>query len=186
MSAREMPVLEVTPYELLKFEAYRWVGVKESRGNNDGELIRMFQSQIGRAEREPWCLSFVQYCVNQVVALSRQAGLEIKTTLPETEHVRSMWNWTLDEFKSDYPKGPISVVCWGKKGTSSGHTGLLVASNTGTQGDVYLKTIEGNTRNPGASDGFSEREGDGVYVRQRAWGGFGDFEQLGFIDPFCF
>jgi len=47
---------------LLIFEATRWLGIQEIGGNNRGQVIRMFQRVIGRAQNEPWCMSFVQYC----------------------------------------------------------------------------------------------------------------------------
>ena len=48
---------------LLCFEAKKWVGVKEE-GANSGQLIKIFQRACdNKAEQEPWCMAFVQYCI---------------------------------------------------------------------------------------------------------------------------
>lgn len=133
------------------------VGVHEHGGNNDGEVVRMYQSVIGRPEKEPWCVSFVQWCVRQV---EKKSG--IKTVLFPTESSQMIWLKTPAVARISQPE-PGAIVVWTKykdnKALFIGHVGVVKEVLPGG----YMLTIEGNT-SPG--DGI-QREGDGVYIKRR-------------------
>lgn len=133
------------------------VGVHEHGGNNDGEIVRMYQDVIGKPEKEPWCVSFIQWCVRQV-----EHKFNSKTILFPTESSQMLWTKTPHAARVATPE-PGCIVVWTKfKGDtplSIGHVGIVKE----VLSDGYMLTIEGNTS---PSDGI-QREGDGVYLKRR-------------------
>ncbi len=157
--------------EVLIREAAFWVGTKETAGDNDGELIRMFQRFIGGAGKESWCMSFVQFCVNKVDCL---LGNSVYAKLPVSEHCMTVWNSCPAECKSENP-WPGRVAIWNLEGTAHGHCGIV--ENLIDSGSFH--TIEGNTKD--VEDVV--RNGDGVYRRVRTTASSKKFILKGFIDP---
>jgi hypothetical protein len=157
-------------HEELVNEVAKWVGVKETKGNQGHEVV-MFQKYVdGLAKGEPWCCGFVQYCLGQVETKNR-----IRTRIFKTEHVLTMWNKTPVSLRSPQPQEGFIVV-WNFVGTPSGHCGIISKVHEET-----IETIEGNT-----SDAQKvEREGDGVYKRVRRLNPTGNMKIVGFIDPFA-
>lgn len=168
---------------MLVKEAEKWVGVKE-RGHNKGPEVEMFQKEVdGKAQGEPWCMSFVQFCINQV-------DRDFKKTYPDanrypnwlykTEHCLNCWNRTATEARINHDLHPGSVIIWqhfkNNKATSAGHVGIIrkVLAN----GDV--ETIEGNTKH---RSGSVVREGDGVFIMKRRLSYSGSFRIKGFLKP---
>ncbi len=135
--------------ELLIAEAKKWIGTKESQGDNKGPDVEEFQKAVdGVAAGEPWCMAFVQFCLKKI------GGSE----LFQSEHCLTVWNKTPVEHRRKHPV-PGVVVIWRMKGTLSGHAGIVTRVN----GEL-MRTIEGNT-GPGAG---VVREGDGVYEKSRS------------------
>lgn len=168
------PAPTVTSYsdELLR-EALKYLGTRESGGNNHGPEVEMFQRAVdGVASGEPWCMCFVQYCVKVV---TNRFGIINK--LYRSEHCLTVWNSTplacrvaLDDVQ------PGDIVIWQHGSTTSGHTGIIEAVNRDTYGHIVsLRTVEGNT-----SDA-SMREGDGVYRRVRSPYNNGTMKVRGFL-----
>lgn len=124
--------------------ARKYVGVKESGGNNQGPVVNEFQKAVdGKAMGEPWCACFVAYVTNEVCEF-----YGVKNPLHKTEHCQTLYSSTLDRYKRRHAsEGTIFI----KKSrvNLNGHTGFN--TNGGT--------IEGNT-----NDGTS-RDGDGVYEK---------------------
>lgn len=161
-------------HQVLVELAQEFVGVKESGGNNRGPLIEDFQRMVdGKAQGEPWCMAFVQFCVQ---ATARRFG--IAPTLPATEHCMTAWNnaRTIHKFPpSDGVVAPGFIAIWKQVGSSNGHCGIVVDASHN-----IMHTVEGNT-----SDGSGiNRDGDGVYLRARNRVGMGKMVLVGFIDPF--
>lgn len=157
----------MTPHQRLVELARSFVGVHEA-GHNKGAQVEAFQKAVdGRAQQEPWCMAFVQYCIMQV---EKEFG--IKTNLPRTEHVRTAWNKCSSEHKGDKcEEGYIAL--YGKEDSTSGHTGIVTEK---WYNNVFT-CVEGNTNMAGS------REGDGVYEKKRKRK-HGNLILLGFIDPF--
>ena len=148
----------MTKQEKLIEIAKTYVGTKEEGGDNKGPQVEEFQRAIGKAEGEPWCVSFIQYCVKKVDA--EMGGEENK--LPQTEHVMTLWRDGAN-LRIEKPEAGC-VMLWehykdGKR-TGLGHAGVVTkVSKDGKTVD----TVEGNT-----SDGSGiDRNGDGCYARQR-------------------
>lgn len=124
--------------------ARKYVGIKETGGNNQGELIQKFQKAVdGVAQGEPYCLGFCQFVANEVCE-----HYEVTNPLFKTEHCQTLFDKTQPIYRRAIAsEGTIFI----KKNRTSmnGHAGIN--TNGGT--------IEGNT-----NDGTS-RDGDGVYEK---------------------
>ena len=162
--------------------ARSYLGIHEV-GVNDGEFVRMFQSAIGKAEGEPWCISFIQYCVKMVEDICENVfdhamidgnlkllqSINPLACLIETEHALTLYKTALHR-KTRAEPGLIAV--WQNGDTSSGHGGIVESVT-----DDGFTTIEGNTNESGS------REGDGVYRKKCTYGPRGKLKLLGFVDP---
>lgn len=163
--------------KLLVHEASRWVGVTEQGGNNKGQIIEMFQATVGKAVQESWCLSFVQYCLKQVDGLYGDCKLGPNPigVYPRIEACVPFWK-AIPANQRGSPR-PGMLVFWEhtKAGvrTGLGHTGIVVE----VPNDLKVITIEGNT-SPAAG---IQREGDGVYRKERPLTDVGDMKLLGFL-----
>jgi hypothetical protein len=154
--------------------ASAFVGVKEN-GYNDGEFVRMFQDFIGDAQKESWCMAFVQYCVNLTDKIMYRVDHEMaQSIIHKSEHCLTVWNNTSQILRLNAPV-PGCIVIWNHVGTSNGHTGI-VESVDGTT----MTVLEGNT---GPGKGV-EANGDGVYRKIRYLDTSGSKMQIkGYLKP---
>jgi hypothetical protein len=167
--------------EMLVKQAEKWVGIKE-RGKNRGKEVEMFQKEVdGKAQGEPWCLSFVQYCVNQVDRdLAGKGNRNTANNLYKTEHCLTCWHKTsvANRIEKDQlQSGMIVIWQYFRNGheTASGHVGIVKE----ILNDDEILTIEGNT-----SDRNSIiREGEGVFEMNRKLKYDGNFRVKGFLTP---
>lgn len=168
---------------LLVLEASRWIGVSEVGGENKGQLVEIFQRAAdNKASREPWCLSFVQYCVKHVDMIVNEVQ---QATMPGhelfvTEHCMTMWNETPRECRLEKPEIG-ALILWqywrDEKPTAAGHVGIIKK----ILDEDHVLTIEGNTSDP--SDEVV-REGDGVFSkRRRIRANVGSMRVKGFLAP---
>jgi hypothetical protein len=157
--------------QLIK-EAEKCIGVHESGGNNKGPAVERFQKAVdGRAQGEPWCAAFVQFCINEVEA---QFGATV--VVHRSEHCLTIWAKTPGVHRYKFPK-PGFLVIWGYEDSLNGHIGIV----TRVIDDFTIETIEGNTS---PDDKTVEREGDGVYRKTRSLKAVGKMKLVGFICPF--
>lgn len=145
------------------------VGVRESGGNNNGPMVKLIQETIGGADREPWCMSFVQTCL---------AYAELKTGVRSpifaSEHCMTVWRTT--PFSQRVKTSPLkyAIVIWQSEGSDSGHTGVVLEVLI----HKHFTTVEGNTGDSGG------RDGDGVYYKKRDWIRNGRLKKVGYLKPF--
>jgi hypothetical protein len=137
--------------------AQSFVGVHETSPNS-GPFIEKFQSVMGKPHKEPWCVEFVRYCVEEI---DRRFGT--KTLLYKSASSQEVLNKTPQVAKITWPE-PGCVVIWtlfdqAGKPTQFGHAGIIKE----VLDPNWMITIEGNT-SPGPG---IEREGDGVYMKRR-------------------
>ena len=146
--------------------AENYLGVREE-GANSGYLVEKFQKATdGKAEKEPWCMCFVQYVSLEVCDL-----YGIKPVLYPSEHVQTVYVKTPAKYRSNKP-GPGKIMIMRKRTVQwQGHTGIEL-----DEGCMSFGTIEGNTNSAGG------REGDGVYKKKRFTKGNAIFEMRGHID----
>lgn len=151
--------------------AAQFEGVKEE-GINSGRWVKAFQRAVdGRAEGEPWCCAFVNYCLKGVDPLGNGPSKVFRS-----ENCWMTWQTTPMSLRVSGPKtGVLSL--WNVPGTQKGHIGIVSAWDGG---DTF-RAWEGNTSE---GTGGSQREGDGVFLRQRAVAGYPKFALLGFLLPF--
>lgn len=143
---------------ILCFEAKRWVGSVEE-GRNGGQLVKMFQRAVdNRAENEPWCMAFAQYCIK----MTEQAFLELFPAHPSrlssifrSEHCLTVWNRSPQLQMRKPIKGSLCI--WqkfnGRETTANGHAGIV----TEVHNDGSLSVIEGNSSHANQSDGINKK-----------------------------
>jgi len=155
----------------LVIEANRWVGVQEQGGNNKGQLVSIFQMYLGGAQDEPWCMSFIQYCLHWI----DQYFPESKHKIFPSEHCMTVWRNSPSQCRIAKPI-PGSIIIWNHVGTDNGHTGIVRRPDGN-----YAFTVEGNT---GPGKGVI-REGDGVFVKKRLLqlSSKSKMQIVGFLDP---
>ena len=166
-----------TAQEALVQIAQSYLGVMEVGGDNRGPQVEEFQKAMGGKAGDPWCMDFVQFCLQQV----KEKYNWVPKLYPSPSAV-TVWTKCPAEYR--YPPSKIPspgwVAIWQKYGSWQGHCGIV----TRAQGRTF-ETIEGNT-SPGK---LIDREGDGVFEKshnlvaiQRR--GIGFIVLLGFLDPF--
>lgn len=169
------PVVE--PYtseqlnQMVVDEARHWLGTKES-GNNRGSEVDQFNLAVAGQVGEPWCMSFAQFCIEQV---EKKTGVQSKVF--DSAHCMTVWNQSPKECKVPSPV-PGALMVWNFVGTTSGHVGVVQKQLP----DTRIDTIEGNTGSGNPDDVV--REGDGVYERSRARSGSSKMRVMGFLKPF--
>lgn len=159
--------------------AKSYIGVKEE-GNNAGSQIELFQSVVSKPQKQAYCVDFALYCVDKVDNEAEQLvmmSLPDHNKLPRTEHALTMYNKSTD-LHVDVPFAGCLII-WGfvKDGklTGLGHCGIIVE----VKDKVYV-TVEGNT---GPSNSAIEREGEGVYLKERKKTDYTTMKVMGYIDP---
>jgi len=171
---------EINKKKLLAHEARRWIGIKERGGSNKGEFIEAFQKTVdSKAHGEPWCMSFVQFCVGMIDSMIAQVWpqlMEGGSLLFPSEHCATVWNNTPVQCRRTNPSIGLIAV-WKNTNGSNGHTGIVV----GVESNESFYCVEGNTA-PDSYGDEAQREGDGVYIKKRGER-IGRLRLLGFIDP---
>lgn len=150
------------------------VGIRENGGSNKGPMVELIQKTIGRAEGEPWCMSFVQTCLAYA-----ELKTGVKSPVIPSEHCRTTWTATAKSLRVKARPGRYAIVVWGYEGKSSGHVGIVLEAAYRNNVGTTFTTVEGNT------NGRGEREGDGVYFKTRDWFRTGSLVRLGFLKPFA-
>ena len=145
------------------------VGIVEKGGNNDGPLVRLLQDTLGKPEREPWCMSFVQSCLAYA---EKKTG--VISPIFASEHCQTVWNKTPEVQRVKTSPLKYAIVVWRYEGTSSGHTGIVLECDY----RQWFRSVEGNTNGDGS------RDGDGVYYKRRDWIRNGSLVKMGFLKPF--
>ena len=150
-----------------------FIGIGEAGGANRGPMVEAFQKAVdGKAEGEPWCMGFVQYCIKETIRVHGGS-----TYMVPTESSLQAWEWSQPVMRIRGRPQVGDIAIWQHGGTRAGHTGIVTEVYDGGT----MKTVEGNT-----SIGVGiDREGDGVYLRTRPWDdGVGNMKLVGFIRPF--
>ncbi len=164
------------PRQLLIEAAGACVGVREASGDNDGPIVELFQSTIGKAAREPYCLGGVQSCIAYVELI-----LSVQSPIYATEHVLTCWNETSKLQRVTHLPQPGAIVMYQHGHTTNGHCGILREFDP-TLGRMRL--VEWNTGAGIDPEDRVVRDGDGVYFTVRSTAGTGDMRVLGFLKPF--
>jgi hypothetical protein len=149
-------------------------GIREEGGNNRGPLVQLIQSTIGSANREAWCMSFVQTMIAYA-----EVKTGVKSPLVASEHCMTTWNKSPKSSRVKIAPLPGAVIIWQHGKGPAGHTGLVIGAD-----EKIMWTIEGNTEAGLNAKGEVEREGGGCYRNKRNLSGNGKMRVVGFIKPF--
>lgn len=151
--------------------SFKYTYIREKTNKNDHPDIDKFLAYLGLPPRLSWCASFVIYNFKEV-----SEKMNIKQPLPKYARVAMLLNKCKENplrFKIipkeqvllqliRLEKGdlPIWVCSPVKNNDFNGHIGFVIE-----QIDIKtIKTIEGNTTSGDTGD---QREGGGVYIRNR-------------------
>lgn len=143
-------------------------GIVEEGSDNNGKIVGLLQSTIGKSESEPWCMALIQSAIAFIETFNCKSGVY------PSEHCLTVWNKSVCE-KPAIPKAG-DIVIWQFNGTSKGHAGVVLSVDKNG-----MTTIEGNT---GPLVKEIEREGDGVYKKLRSLQGSEKMRVVGFLRPF--
>lgn len=150
------------------------VGIREVGGNNEGPMVELIQETVGSADREPWCMSFVQTCLAYA-----ELKTGVKSPIPAGEHCMSIWSSTPSTNRVIFSPKRGAIVIWKHGAGPSGHTGIFLERD-----NTNFYAIEGNTEAGLNPDGSIEREGGGVYKTKRNMVRNGNMSVVGFLKPF--
>lgn len=171
--------------DLVIVNAEKYLYVQELTNNNDAPEIDMFLAYLGLPKHLSWCAAYTIFAYHEAAD-----SLHIKNPLPKLGKVSTLWEFSQENelryktfeaeevlsgeeklTKSDIPIWAHGIV---KNNDFSGHTGLVRYQISKDK----FATIEGNTT-PG--DKGNQREGGGVYERERKLAIGSSFQVLGFI-----
>jgi len=111
---------------------------EEPIGSNWGKDVKKYLNSVGINFPASWCAAFVYWCFKTA---------DPATKLTKTGGVLNMWNKTpLANRHSTPAVGDIFILDYGK---GLGHTGIVERVENG-----MIWTIEGNTNDTGAREGF--------------------------------
>lgn len=152
------------------------VGIEED-GNNAGDKVEYYQSLCipPLNSGDPWCAAFVR----SMMKLSAvQTSLKYEATFPRSGYTPDWANYA-KKHKLWIPasdlklgialprKGDIALFYFSQIGRI-GHIGIVIEPFP-----TYMWTVEGNTSPERDNDQYVEREGDGVYKKNRSWSELG-------------
>ena len=135
---------------------------------NRGKYIDLFQQTTGAPLGSPWCMSFVQ---SLVAFIENRAG---ENKLPTGAGCVDVYTRAPDSMKVVVPQRG-DIIVWKHLDSMAGHCGIITRV-----GAEFYATIEGNTSGGKGID----RNGDGIYARQRSKKPAGTLQILGFLRPF--
>lgn len=167
--------------------ATKYTYVREATGHNDGPEIKRWLGYFGLPEGNPYCAAFV------IGGCYKEASdnLGIQQPLPKMAKVSALYKATKKNpykykvipavrIKQGIEKLTLAdVIIWSHNKLPgndnwNGHTGIvLIQLNTN-----YFTSIEGNTS---SGEAGSQRDGDGVFKRNRSLGIGTKFPVEGFI-----
>jgi hypothetical protein len=168
------------------------VGVAEE-GNNAGKAVETYLASCvpPLGPGAPWCAAFVRY---RMKAAATKLGLTYDTSFPRSAYTPDWANWgrrngkwipvseLYDGMVGDNPvrqvilPGDLALFYFSQLGRI-GHIGIITSvRKTG------LMTVEGNTSPEPEDASEVERDGDGVFRKNRGWTELGKFGGILLVD----
>lgn len=161
-------------------EAVDNIGVVEVGGENRGKAVETYLRFVDASPGDPWCAAFAAYRVFNAAA---DLGKTVPSGFPKSAWTPDYKAWAISNglwipVDSDERVLPGDLACfYFPTKQRIAHIGIVVERKT--TGGVW--TVEGNT---GPESGeVVNREGDGVYRKDRNWselGSKGGFVRLPF------
>lgn len=164
------------PQSLIADVARRYLHVRETSKNQSPEISKFWDAtwyKEGDENREPWCQSAVSFWIQQADKESIYIQLRVPPRMASviefetwaTDPKNGCLTFTWERANSRYiPQRGDIVTFHFKTGT---HVGVVDSApySKPTTGETYIKTIEGNTSSGNTG---SQRDGDGVFERERS------------------
>lgn len=111
-------------------------------GSNWGTPVKDYLASVGITFPASWCMALVYWCFNKAAN-----ELNVSNPLIVTGGVLHQWNDIKPQYKAATPsEGNIFIIDFG---AGLGHTGIIESIKDG-----WLHTIEGNTNDTGAREGY--------------------------------
>lgn len=156
------------------------VGVTEEGGENRGKYVEIYLASVGLGPGNPWCAAFVFYRLQQA---AKAVGAVMSPKPPKSGYCPDWKSWAKSNglwipVDSDIKvlPGDVALFYFASKERVA-HAGIVVERKA--SGGVL--TVEGNTGPE--KGGEVNRDGDGVYKKDRDWhefGAYGGFVRLPF------
>lgn len=160
--------------EFVKY-ALTYDGIQETFGPNSSPIIDQFQAYSGFDPKAgaPWCAMFTNWVQGKTL---EKYDLKLHYKSARVSWIRKYALKNKYLYKIKFAKGLIYGIDTAEEGDQiiwlsgfsnelypdlPGHTGLIISETSPGK----FKTIEGNT---GPGEAGSQRDGDGVYVRDRS------------------
>jgi hypothetical protein len=124
---------------------------------NAGPYVDKFLQTVNISQPAPWCAAFVSYCLD-----AAGASLPVVRSASSRAFINRRSISATLFLRGAYRPPAGTIVVWKNGETPFGHVGFVVRNTL----DQRLVTVEGNTSPGGQAS--SQREGDGVYIRQRS------------------
>jgi len=137
--------------------AQSYVGTQELTGANDGPEIEQFLATVNLKAGNPYCAAFVSYILEDSPGVTKpdvRSGLAYHFITDDSIPANQVLRGT-----TTIPDGTILV--WRKGNTIYGHTGFVADHPSAN----HFETIEANTSSGRYGN---QRDGDGVWLRQRS------------------
>lgn len=130
------------------------IGTTET-GRNRGKMVNKYLKSVDLGPGYSWCAAFVRYVLDEANVAYPNVRSAVATKYITRRSIKA--KHVAKGYEEIYPGW---LVIWRKYSTWKGHIGIVVDwdGQSGT-------TIEGNTSN---SDYGSQRDGDGVWKRNRS------------------
>lgn len=156
---------------LLVAAANAFVGFTEQGGDNRGQVVERFLSQVKQPPGQPWCAAFV-FHVGYHSHYDQSAKFST-WPLPATASCQELYRIALANLVlRDEPQVGDVFLLYSKELRRYAHTGIVTGVDDSVRAgirDVHVcTTIEGNTNDDGSRDGFATlrkvrtfREADG-------------------------
>jgi len=163
MTPAEAAMLRATALGFALAEADHKVG--EEGGPNTGKRIREYAANTDPpiTVAAPWCAMFAAYCTDKA---AHPLGLPNPLDAVKLEaYVESYHQWAKDNGKLVAVPEPGDLVIFSFGGQRFDHIGFVLIP---PDASGKFRTVEANTSpGVGATNAEREREGDGVYIKDR-------------------
>lgn len=159
--------------------------VREATNRNDHPVIERWLRKLGLPPRQSWCMAAVIGCYDEAAGgrgpLPRSGRCATVLRLAKRDQLRFKVIQPRQILAGAYQLQPGDVTIWASGRVDAaqdfnGHTGLVISQRS----PQTFFSREGNTQ-PGP--GGNQREGGGLYDRQRSLGLASSFAVQGFIRP---
>ena len=164
-------------------QAHNYLHVRELTGRNDHPDIDRFLGYLGLPKGLSWCAAYVLYSYKEAAdelrmrqPLPRYGRVARLASVCKSNPLKYRWITTDEVRFGSVRLQPGDMPMWAngriRSGDFDGHIGLGLQQLS----PVKIRTIEGNTS---SGNKGSQREGNGVFIRERAINP-GSFRIIGF------